>query len=314
VSDLAPIRFSLQVPQVPSHREWIDLVRRAESSGFDMVVTADHLGGCMSPLVALASAAEASNRLRLGTMVLNNDFHHPVLLARDTATLDLLSDGRFELGVGAGHARPEYERAGVVFDPASTRIERLEEAVVVLRALLNGETVTHRGRHYQVTDQTCDPQPVKAPVPILVGGGGRRVLGIGARLADAVGFTGLGKTLPDGQRHEPSGFQPAEVDRQVAHVRQLAGSRISSVELQVLVQAVLVTDKSRSTAEELSSTRLPTLSPQDVLGTPYLMVGTTGAIVERLVTQRERWGFSHYTVRPDALPVMAPIIAELAGR
>ena len=236
-----PFRFSLQVPRAASRREWVDLARRAEDTGFDMLVTADHLGG-LAPLVPLAAAAEATERLRIGTMVLNNDFYNPSLLARDVATLDLLSEGRMELGLGAGHARPEYERAGLVFDPPARRVDRLEEAVGVLRRLFDGEPVTHHGEHYDLTAETLVPRPVQARLPLLVGGGGDRVLGIGARLADAVGFTGLGKTLEDGQHHEPAGFAPARVDEQVAHVRAVAGERLESVELQVLVQAVVITE------------------------------------------------------------------------
>jgi len=139
---MRPFRFSVQVAQAESRQEWIELVKRAEDAGFDMIVTADHLEQCLAPLIPLATAAEVSERLRLGIMVLNNDLYHPSMLARDAATLDLLSEGRVEVGIGAGHAKPEYERAGIPFDPAGTRVGRLEEAVLVLRRLLDGQTVT----------------------------------------------------------------------------------------------------------------------------------------------------------------------------
>ncbi len=307
-------RFSLQAVEAGSRREWHELVRRVDDAGFDLLVTADHLGGCLSPLLPLATAAEVSDRLRLGVMVLNNDFHHPSLLARSAATLDLLSDGRVELGLGAGHARPEYDRAGLTFDPAGVRVARLEEAVIVLRRLLEGDTVTFTGAHHRLVEERCDPRPIQPRVPLLVGGGGRRVHGVAARHADAVGFTGLGRTLEDGQRHDPSGFRPDQVDGDVAAVRTAAGGRSSPLERQVLVQAVVVTDDARGTAEQISTARLPSLSPEDVLATPYLMVGSVATLVDRLVEQRERWGFSHYTVRPDALGQLEPVIAALAGR
>jgi probable F420-dependent oxidoreductase len=308
-----PFRFSLQVPRATSRREWVDLARRAEDTGFDMLVTADHLGG-LAPLVPLAAAAEATERLRIGTMVLNNDFYNPSLLARDVATLDLLSEGRMELGLGAGHARPEYERAGLVFDPPARRVDRLEEAVGVLRRLFDGEPVTHHGEHYDLTAETVVPRPVQARLPLLVGGGGDRVLGIGARLADAVGFTGLGKTLEDGQHHEPAGFAPARVDEQVAHVRAVAGERLESVELQVLVQAVVITKEPVRAAEDLIAAHLGSMSVDDVLATPYLMVGSEWELIDRLVERRERWGFTHYTVRPDAVGQIEGVMAALARR
>jgi probable F420-dependent oxidoreductase len=314
VTSPKPFRFSLQISNVSSHAEWVDLVRRAEGNGFDLVVTADHIGGCLSPLVALASAAEAAERIRLGSLVLNNDFYHPVLLARDMASLDFLSRGRVELGLGAGHTKPEYQRAGISFDPASQRIDRLEEAVLILRRLFAGESVTRRGRHYQIVDQVCDPRPVQDHLPLLVGGGGTRLLSMAARLADAVGFTGLGRTLADGQRHDPSGFPPACVDSQVQAVRRAARERLSEIELQALVQTVVLTDQPISAARDLVAKRLPTLSADDVLSTPYLMVGSRASITDQLLAYRERWGFTHYTVRLESLKAAAPIVSDLAGR
>jgi probable F420-dependent oxidoreductase len=305
-----PFRFSLQVPRAASRREWVDLARRAEDTGFDMIVTADHLGG-PAPLIPLAVAAEATERLRVGTLVLNNDFYTPSLLARDAATLDLLSDGRMELGLGAGHARPEYERAGLSFDPPGRRVDRLEESVTVLRRLFDGETVTHHGDHYHLAEESVAPRPVQARLPLLIGGGGDRVLGIGARLADAVGFTGLGRTLEDGHHHEPTGFAPWRVDEQVARVRREAGERLGSVELQVLVQAVVVTQDPVGAAEDLIAEHLGSLSVDDVLATPYLMVGSVWELIDRLTERRERWGFTHYTVRPDALGQIEGIMAAL---
>jgi len=308
---LHPFRFSLQVAQASSRSEWIDLAQRAEDAGFDLLVTADHLGGPLAPLVALASAAEATGQLRLGTMVLNNDFHHPVLLARDVATLDLLSDGRVELGLGAGHARPEYDSAGISFDPPGRRVSRLEEAVQILRKLFDGDEVSHQGEHYRV-DALCEPRPTQRHLPLLIGGGGRRVLSVAARYADAVGFTGLGRTLSDGQRHEPGGFPPDRVDEQLDAVRGAAGERWDQLELQALVQAVVITDDPVGAAERMRA-RLPGLSVPDILATPFLMIGSIASLVERLTENRNRWGFSHYTVRADALDALVPIIAALRG-
>ena len=309
-----PFRFSLQAVEASSRRDWVELVRRVDDAGFDLLVTADHLGGCLDPLLPLATAAEVSNRLRFGVMVLNHDFHQPMLLARAAATLDLLSDGRLELGLGAGHAEPEYRSAGIRFDSAGTRVSRLEEFVAVLRRLLDGETVTHAGENYRLADARCDPRPVQAHLPLLVGGGGRRVLGIAARYADAVGFTGLGRTLPDGQRHEVTGFTPEAVDADVAAVRAVATDQAAFPELQALVQAVRVTDDPATAVEKLRRGSLAALSSDQLLQTPYLMVGTRDGLVDRLLAHRERWGISHYTVRPDALGQIEPIIDALRDR
>lgn len=309
-----PFRFSLQAAQAESRSEWVDLVRRTDDAGFDMLVTADHLERCLAPLIPLATAAEASARLRLGIMVLNNDFHHPALLARDVATLDLLSDGRVELGIGAGHSRPEYDRAGITFDTAATRVDRLEEAVVVLRRLLAGEAVTVRGEHYTLEDERCEPRPLQPQIPLLIGGAGRRVHRIAARHADAVGFTGLGRVHDDGQGAEPTRFVVPCVDEDVEAVRTAASDRLADLEMQVLVQAVAITDDRLGAAEKISRSHLPSLTPEQIVDTPYLMVGSHRALIEKLLEHRERWGFSHYTVRREALGQLEPVIAELAGR
>jgi probable F420-dependent oxidoreductase len=309
-----PFRFSLQAAQAESRREWVDLVKSTDDAGFDMIVTGDHLEHCLAPLVPLATAAEVSDRLRLGIMVLNNDFHHPSLLARDIATLDLLSDGRMEVGIGAGHSKAEYDRAGMRFDSASVRVARLEEAVVALRQLISGETVTVAGEHYTLTGERCEPQPVQSRIPVLVGGAGRQVHRIAARHADAVGFTGLGRVHDDGQRAAPARFAVPLVDEDVQAMRAAAGDRLAHLELQVLVQAVAVTDDALGVAERISRTHLPTLIPQQIVETPYMMVGSSSALVEKLLEHRERWGFSHYTVRRESLGQLEPVIAALTGR
>jgi probable F420-dependent oxidoreductase len=247
-------------------------------------------------------------------LVLNNDLHHPSLLARDVATLDLLSDGRVEVGIGAGHAKPEYERAGIAFDDAPTRVARLEEAVVALRSLLDGDTVDLDGEHFTLRGARCEPRPVQGHVPVLVGGAGRRVHRIAARHADAVGFTGLGRALDDGQKADPTRFSARCVHEDVEAVGAAAGDRLTGLELQVLVQAVVVTGDAARASDEIARAHLPSLQPAEIIESPYMMVGTTAAIVEKLLEHRERWGFSHYTVRREALGHLGPVIAELAGR
>ena len=305
-------RFGLQLLTADSRAALVERARRAEDLGFDIVQTADHLDELLPPLVTLATVAEATTTLRVGTLVLNNDLRHPVVLAREAAAVDLLSDGRLELGMGAGHSEPEYRSAGIPFDRPATRVERLAESLALLDGLLRGDEVTAAGTHYTVTGARVFPRPVQRPRPrLLVGGGSRRVLALAARAADVVGLTGTGPTRPDGRQHVPSHWAPAAVDEQVAHVRaEAAAVGRAAPELHALVQVVDVTDDRRGALEAIQR-HVPEVTVEDLEGTPYLLVGSVDAIVEQLQAARERWGISYATVRDEE--AMAPVIAELAG-
>jgi probable F420-dependent oxidoreductase len=305
-------RFGLQVLTAESRSALVERARRAEDLGFDIVQTADHLDELLPPLVTLATVAEATTSLRVGTLVLNNDLRHPVVLAREAAAVDLLSDGRLELGLGAGHSEPEYRSAGLRFDRPGVRIERLGESLALLDGLLRGDEVIHTGAHYAVTGARVFPRPVQQPrPPLLVGGGGRRLLALAARTADVVGLTGTGPTRADGRNHVPSHWASAAVDAQVAHVRtEAAAAGRPPPELHALVQVVTVTDDRRAVLEAISR-HLRELSLEDLEGTPYLLVGSVDAIVEQLQAARERWGISYVTVRDEE--AMAPVVARLAG-
>jgi probable F420-dependent oxidoreductase len=279
-------------------------------------MTADHLAdGCLPPLAPLVTAAEAAPGLRVGTLVLNNDFRHPSVLAREAATIDMLTDGRLELGIGAGHAWTEYERNGLAFDPAGTRVARLGESVEILRRLLDGETLTYLGEHHRIDGERCYPTPSQTRVPLLVGGGGKRVLGIAARLADTVGFTGLGAVRQEDPNFaELTGFPTAAVDAQVTWVRHQAADRAEAPEFQALVQGVVVTGTPETRADMMTSTGpFSAVSPAELLATPYVMIGSVEGLVEKLLSARDRWGFSHYTVRANAMDAFAPVVAALAG-
>jgi probable F420-dependent oxidoreductase len=301
---LRPFRFGLQVARAESRRGWQDEARRAEDLGFDTIVVPDHIADdLLSPMVALATMAEATTSLRVGTFVLNNDFRHPALLAREAATIDLLTDGRLELGLGAGHAAPEYAEIGLEFDSARVRVARLAESVQLLRRLFDGEEVTFAGTHYQVVEHRLAPPRRPA---LLVGGNGDRVLALGARYADIVGFTGTGRVRPDGQNHEIE-WEPGQIDAKVAVVREAAGARIADLELNALVQYVEITPDRRAGAERLAA-RIE-VDTEILLAAPYLLIGTVDEIVEQLHRARERWGFSYYVTRDPAQT--APIIAAL---
>jgi len=181
---MQPFRFGVNVRHAKSRAEWQETARKIEGLGYATLTLPDHLTDMIAPMPALVSAAEATTTLRVGTNVLNNDFRHPVLIAREAAAVDLLTDGRLQLGLGAGSIQAEYEQAGLGFDRGRTRVERLAEAVTIIKGLLKGEKVTFAGRHYHVTDHTIAPLPVQRPhPPILIGGNGRHLLALAAREA-----------------------------------------------------------------------------------------------------------------------------------
>jgi probable F420-dependent oxidoreductase len=271
------------------------------------MLVADHLmEGMFPPLTALVAAAEATDRLRVGTLVINNDFRHPVVLAREAATVDLLTEGRLELGLGAGHMKHEYDEAGLRFDSPSVRVARMAEAAEIIRRLLGGEQVTFDGAHYRVHEHRCFPLPVQQPVPLLVGGNGRRVLETAGRLADIVSFTGFSQV--EGERGvNPTHFTDAGLAQQVTWVLSAAGARFDQLELSTLVQGVTVTADRRATAEQLQPL-LPALRVDDILASPYGLIGTPAQIAEQLRERRDRLGISYITVFEKDFDAMAAVI------
>ena len=315
---MRPFRFGVSARLAASgpggsRAAWADRARRIEQLGYSTLLIPDHLlPECLPPLVSLMSAADATTTLRVGTFVLNNDFRHPAVLAREAAAIDLLSDGRLELGLGAGHMQSEYTEAGLVYDPASVRVERLAESVTILKGLLAGEPVTFEGRHYQIHEHRAYPSPVQTPrPPILIGGHGRRLLSLAAREADIVGFAGL-RHRKGGTEVDLSGFKATAVDERVRWVRSEAGARLADLELNVLTQRVVVGDDAEQAAADLAA-QWPALTPQDMLETPFVILGSVGQIVETLRARRERWGFSYYVIWEPLAEALAPVVARLAG-
>ena len=311
---MKPFRFGVNVWHAASRAEWQEKARKVEGLGYATFTVPDHLTDLIAPMPALVSAAEATTTLRVGTNVLNNDLRHPVLVAREAAAVDLLTDGRLQLGLGAGSIQSEYDQAGIRFDPGGIRVERLAEAVTIIKGLLRGEQVAFAGRHYRVTGHKIAPLPVQRPhPPILIGGNGRRLLTLAAREADIVGLSGI--TFRGGGAGSPdlSGWRVSGVDERVNLVREVAGAeRFGRLELNALVQRVVVTDDRRKTAEELTG-RWTQLTPDEILQSPYVLVGTIDQIVEDLQARRERWGISYYVIFEPYMDVFAPVVARLAG-
>jgi probable F420-dependent oxidoreductase len=294
-----------------SAREWAELARKVEDLGYSTLTCADHLDDQFAPVPALAAAAAATTTLRLGTLVLANDYRHPVVAAKDAATLDVLSDGRLELGLGAGWMTTDYETAGIPLDPAGVRIDRMAEGLAVIRGLMADGPFSFAGTHYRIDGLEGFPKPVQQPhPPIVIGGGGPRVLGFAAQHADIVG---LNVNLAVGVIDDRAGPNATEEATQakVDLVREAAGERFDEIELQVRVHAVVVTDDRQGMAELMA----PALgvSPDAALASPHAIAGTHDQIVEDLIARRERWGISYLGVSVDALDALAPVVSMLAG-
>lgn len=313
-----PFRFGVQIGAATSAAEWRSKAERAEALGYDILLIADHIGlELFAYAPALAAAAAATRQLRLGTHVLANDFRHPVLVAREAATLDLLSDGRFELGLGAGWDRSDFERSGLAFDPPGTRVARLQESVALIKQLLEGEPVTLHGRHYQVSELQIYPRPVQRPhPPLMIGAGSPRMLALAAQEADIIAL--IPPALPEGGLS--LAIEADAMDLQVARIRDAAGERLAEVELNLLLQRLVITSDreaaARATAEEwmaaLGGAR--TFTAESVLDSPYLLFGTTEEIVATLQQRRNRFGISYLTVFERYMEDFAPVVGMLDRR
>lgn len=304
-------RFGMLAARTVTRQAWQEKARQIEAAGFSTILLTDHLGDDrLAPLPALVSAAEVAPALRLGTIVLNNDLRHPAVLAKDVATVDILSDGRVELGLGAGWEHEDYTRAGLPYDPARVRIARLEESMEILDTLFTGDEVNYSGKHYQITDLPAVPKTVQQPrMPFLVGGGGKRLLSVAARRADIVGIHIRART--DGTGQDWSSALVEDVERKVGWVREAAGERFEQLELCQNLFAVIVTDDQRAVADQLSG-RFG-LREDEILASPYFLIGTVEQIVDKLRVNRERFGIS-YIIAPDVFfDALAPIVERLAG-
>lgn len=307
---LRPFRFGVTAPTVLSGPAWVERVRRIEQLGYSIVHVPDHFRDQLAPVPALTAAAVATTRLRVGSLVFSNDFRHPVVLAKEAATLDVLSGGRFELGLGSGWLREEYDQAGIPFDAPGTRIERLAESVAIVKGLLAGERVTFTGRHYAIAGLPGRPHPVQRPhPPILIGGGGQRTLSLAAREASIVGL--VPRARRDGGGLDRADFGEAALRQKVEWVRAAAGDRFEALELHALIQAVVVSDR-RTVAEQLASRF--SVPPELLLESPYVLAGTVEEICETVKQRRERYGISYLTVFDRDLEAFAPVVARLGGR
>jgi probable F420-dependent oxidoreductase len=295
--------------------DFIDMARRAEEIGFDAFLIPDHLGA-LSPEIAMATVAQVTERIKVGSIVFNNDFRHPVILAQQAAAIDVFSGGRLELGLGAGWNEPEYVAMGTEIDPPSVRIARMEEAAIILKRLFGGKSLSFAGEHYDVVDHTIVPVPIQgADLPVHIGGNGDKLLAAAARTADVVGLTGF--SAKDSQAHLTH-FSTVGAANRIAHVRAHAGDRFDEIEFGALVQRLVVTDDRQAAAQaavdEMREAGLPLVPTADeLLDSPFAFFGTEDEIATQFVRHRDELGISYFTLLGAQMEAAAPIVAEVTG-
>lgn len=311
MSQHRPFRFGIQGRTTGPRDEWLEMVRRVEALGYSSFLALDHFVRGLDPVASLMAAAMATTTLRVGGFVFDNDFRHPAVLAKSAATIDVLSGGRFELGIGAGWLKEEYDQTGIPFDSAPVRIDRMVEAVHLIKKIFGEEPpVSFAGEHYTVTDLVCPPRPVQQPhPPIMIGGGGKRLLTVAAREADIVGITT--RARPDGSK-DTTDLTAAATDRKIAWVKEAAGARFPDIELNAVIGDVVPTDDGAGEAARLADRY--GVSSDEARDSPLILIGSVDEMVERLQERRERFGISYVVVTEPNMDALAPVVARLAGR
>jgi probable F420-dependent oxidoreductase len=309
---IRPFRFGVQANGSGDRAEWTELARRIEANGYSTMTMPDHFADQLAPVPALQCAADATTTLRLGALVYDNDYKHPVVLAKELATMDVLSDGRVEIGLGAGWMRSDYDQSGISYDPPGVRVDRFIEGLAVVKGALAGEPFSFHGEHYRIEQLCGTPRPIQTPPPVLIGGGGPRVLRFAAREADIVGINAtLTSGAIDGSTFES--MTAAAVDSKVALVRDtaVAAGRAAEIEMNIRAFMVIVTDDASTAYEDLARF---TGAPVEVIrDSPFALVGPPSKLIEDLRARRERWGFSYVIVGQGEVDSFAPVVAALAG-
>jgi probable F420-dependent oxidoreductase len=311
MSKVRPFRFGVQEHRASSAKEWREKARQAESLGYSALYLPDHFSDQLGPIAALMAAADATTKLRVGALVFDNDYRHPVVVAKEAATLDLLSEGRFDLGLGAGWMTSDYAQAGMPYDSAGTRIERLEEGLQIIKGLMAGGPFSFTGKHYRIKEMEGSPLPLTKPhPPILLGGGGPKMLRLAAREADIVN---VNFNLRDGRVSRNlvrSGLAEA-TDEKMAWIREAAGERLDHIELSVTVFLANITDDRMSVATPMAAGLGSEAT--DVLEMPHFLIGTVDEVVDQLEKRRDRYGISFVIVPGDVVEAFAPVVKRLDG-
>lgn len=309
---LRPFRFGVQASSAKTRAEWVDLALRTEGQGYSCLTMPDHYDEQMAPVPALMTAANVTTTLRVGALVWDNDYKHPAVLAKELATMDVLSDGRLELGIGAGWMISDYEQMGIPYDSAKIRIDRFVEGIKVIKGAMAQGPFSFSGEHYTITGYNGTPKPIQAPCPpILIGGGGKRVLSIAAREADIIGINATmsaGVVGPDAI----STMTAAAVDEKVDIVRVAAGARLADIEMNVRAFLVNITDDAAGAAAGIAA--MMGVEQKMVEETPFALVGPPSKLIEDLLARRERWGFSYIIVGAEDIDSFAPVVSALNGK
>jgi probable F420-dependent oxidoreductase len=300
--------FSVQASPSDAN-SWLRFAAQCEAAGFDALLTADHPGSDASPFVALASASAVTASIGLGSYVSNTGVREPILLAADVATLDVVSNGRARLGLGAGHTPAEWHAIGRERPDVQGRVERCMAVARAVRALLDGETVTSESPWLGVREaRLVEPRPVQARIPMTIGTANSRLLRWAGAHADVVGLTGFGRTLADGHRHEAR-WSSKQIEAQLQQVAEGAAGRDTPPVLEALVQSVIVTDDIEAATAQQAN-RLG-LSVPELLAAPFVLIGTEDEIIASIRRHQRRWGITRYVVREDAVEAIAPILTEI---
>jgi probable F420-dependent oxidoreductase len=308
---MAAFRFALQVERAASPAAWRDLARKAEDLGYSTLYVPDHLGDQWAPMIAITMAAEATTTLRVGTLVLDNDFRHPLVLAKEAATLDIVTGGRFEFGLGAGWMTTDYEQSGIPMDKPSVRVARLAESLAIMRAMWRDGSATFAGEHYRVTEAAGTPEPVTpGGPPLVIGGGSKRVLTLAGEYADIVSIVPSLNAGYIGPEVAAEAVVEKYSDR-VHWAREAAGERADDLELQCWTVAVQVVPNAAEVVASLAP--LFDLTPEQLQAAPLALIGTVEEITELLRKRRAELGFSYIVVHEAEMDALAPVIAELAG-
>lgn len=306
-----PFRFGVQTGSSRPDQDWASFAREVEDLGYATLTCPDHfVDQELAPVVALSVAAAATSTLRVGALVFDNDYKHPAILAKEMATLDQLSGGRVELGIGAGWMRSDYEALGLTYDSAGVRIDRMVEALDVIEGCFSDGAFSYAGAHYTITEYDGLPTPVQARMPINIGGGGKRVLSIAAQRADIIG---INPNLRKGEITADAAQDAldAMTRQKIAWVRDAAGDRFNSLELQVRAFMCAVTDDAMGLAEAMAPAF--GVAPEEALRSHAVLVGSVAELIDCCVARREQYGMSYVIIGEDVYREFAPVVAALAG-
>lgn len=306
-------RFGVEMPRPFDGMSWADSARRLEDLGYSTLLVPDHFHSGFGPIAAMATAAAATTTLRVAPMVLACDFRHPAVLAKELASIDVLSEGRLEVGLGAGYNPLDYSRSGIAYDPPGVRVDRLIEHTIVLRALFGDGPVDFEGEHYRVSELDGTPKPFRpGGPPILLAGGGRRLLTFAAQHADIIGVNPSLPSKPDADTARDA--LPDRIDAKFELIREVAGDRFHAIELSAWISVARLGNGADVAGVRAALASRFGVAADEAVRSPVVLAGDRDEIVEELLHRRDRWGYSYTVLQFEQADAFAPVVSELAGR